>query len=522
MPMPAGSNGCGFIWAHRRMASIQAYPKPEYTGWRMILAFGAGALTGLGQAPWSLWWCSLIGLVALALLLDGARRIRRAAAIGWAAGGGYFGLTMFWIVEPFMVDAARHAWMAPFALVGISGGLALFWALGFGLARWLGGARWPALALVATLTLAEMLRSCIFTGFPWGLLAYIWTGAAPMQIASAIGPHGLTFLTLLITSGVYAATALSRAWAVASAGAALTLFVAAMFLTSLHATARPSASPPILRIIQPNAPQHQKWVPEMMPVFFNRALDFSAAEGGPDLIIWPETSIPALLGQAGDRLADMDAAANGIPVVAGIQRRGGEGYHNSLIVLEGGEVGQVYDKYHLVPFGEYIPLGRVAARFGISAFAAQAGFGYAPGAGPQVLDLGPTLGTVLPLICYEAIFPRDVAAAPQRPDWLLQITNDAWFGNFSGPQQHLAQARFRAVEQGLPLVRAANTGISAVIDAHGQVVGSLPLGRAGYLDAALPPALPPTLYSRVGDNPVLVLLIIFMAAFLPFRRSIGD
>jgi apolipoprotein N-acyltransferase len=185
---------------------------------------------------------------------------------------------------------------------------------------------------------------------------------------------------------------------------------------------------------------------------------------------------------------------------------------------------QLYDKHHLVPFGEYIPFGDLAFDlFGLSAFAAQQGAGYSAGPGAVVLDLGPTLGSILPLICYEAVFPQDLRAASRtglgRADWILQITNDAWFGKLTGPWQHLAQARLRAIEQGLPLLRAANTGVSAVIDARGRVVAEIPLGMRAFVDAALPPALPPTPYARFGDWPLLLLLAGLGAALLIWRAK---
>ncbi len=201
------------------------------------------------------------------------------------------------------------------------------------------------------------------------------------------------------------------------------------------------------------------------------------------------------------------AASGGRPVAVGIQREAAGRFYNSLRVLQGdGAEAARYDKHHLVPFGEYLPFGDLAYRwFGITAFAAQTGAAYSAGPGPAVLDLG-RFGKVLPLICYEAIFPRGVNRAPERADWMLQVTNDAWFGVWSGPFQHFDQARLRAVEQGLPLVRVANTGVTAVIDARGRVEADLPFGEMAVLDATIPGALPPTLYARWGDLPVWLLL----------------
>jgi apolipoprotein N-acyltransferase len=259
--------------------------------------------------------------------------------------------------------------------------------------------------------------------------------------------------------------------------------------------------------VQPNAEQSIKWEAARAQEFLDRLLTLTAQGSPADLTIWPETAVPYML-EYSPEVADMIVGASGgRPVALGIQREEAGRFYNSMRVLEGeGDETARYDKAHLVPFGEYIPFGDLAYDwFGLRAFAAQAGNTYSPGPGPQVLNLG-RFGRVLPLICYEAIFPRDVNAAPQRADWMLQITNDAWFGIWTGPFQHFAQARLRAVEQGLPLVRVANTGMTAVVDARGRVVDQLPFGTLGALDARIPGALTPTVYARWGDGPVALLL----------------
>ena len=275
--------------------------------------------------------------------------------------------------------------------------------------------------------------------------------------------------------------------------------------------------------MQPNAPQHQKWDPAFALGFFERAVGFTASpsEAAPlALIVWPETAVPWNLRDAAPAFQQIQAASGGVPVVTGILRREEMRFFNSLVVLGKSGPTDLYDKHHLVPFGEYIPGGALLAKIGIRGLAAADGDGYSSGPGARLLDLG-DLGPALPLICYEAIFPQDVAAAPERPDWLLQITNDAWFGDYAGPQQHFAQARIRAVEQGLPLVRAANTGISAMIDAKGRVTGQLALGKAGFIDRPLPPAGAETLYARTGDWPVFILVLASLAglALLSVRNS---
>jgi apolipoprotein N-acyltransferase len=282
----------------------------------------------------------------------------------------------------------------------------------------------------------------------------------------------------------------------------------------------PEARELTVRLVQPNAEQSAKWDAARAREFLDRLLSLTA-EGGPaDLTIWPETAVPYMLEYAPEAADMVVRASGGKPVALGIQREENGLFFNSLRVLEGsGTESARYDKAHLVPFGEYIPFGDFAYDwFGLQAFAAQAGNTYSAGPGPRVLDLGP-FGKVLPLICYEAIFSRDVNAAPERADWMLQITNDAWFGVWTGPFQHFAQARLRAVEQGLPLVRVANTGVTAVVDARGRILEELPFGEIASRDIRIPGALPPTPYSRWGDMPVLLLLAGLAVLSLAGRRK---
>ena len=485
----------------------------------MVAAVLSGILAALGQAPMSLPWATLAGLAIAFTLFCRTSRPRVAAWMGCAFGAGYFAVTLFWIVEPFLVDPLRHGWMAPFALVLTSVGFALFWGAAWWLARWLVFKDWTAaLAWPCAIALSELARSYVLTGFPWALIGHVWIDWAPMQLAAWTGPHGLTFLTLLAAALPMMAARWRRSAALLAALPFAGLYAAGTWMANqpVLETGQPR---PVLRLVQPNAPQHLKWHRDHAHVFFERMLDQSAAASArrPDLIVWPETAVPTMLDQAGPVIGRIADAADGVPVVLGIQRRDGRRVHNSLVLLDGsGAVAEVYDKHHLVPFGEYVPLGDLMARFGLTMYSARHGFGYSPGPGARLIDMG-RLGKVLPLICYEAIFPQDVAAAPERPAWLLQITNDAWFGQISGPYQHLAQARLRAVEQGLPMVRVANTGVSAVINAHGVTEAQLPLGKDGYLDVYLPPSLPPTLYSRTGDWAASCTLLLLFAALFALR-----
>jgi len=478
----------------------------------MAVAAVLGAVAAAGLAPVGFWPLTLLALALIFRRLQAVPGAGAAAWLGWAFGAGYFAAGLFWIVEPFLVNAARDGWMAPFALALMAGGLALFWAGAAALGA-LAPAGWRAATLLAALTLAEVLRGWFFTGFPWAGIGQVWVGTPAMQLAAWGGPHFLTVLALA------PAALVARLGRVRGAGAGAALIAAAMAAGALRPAApAPSPDTPIIRIVQPNAAQHLKWRPEMIPRFLDRSLALTAepAAPAPDLVIWPETSVAYMLRDSGAVLSRIARAAGGAPALVGIQRRSA-GYRNAAVVIgPDGVVRDIYDKAHLVPFGEYMPLPGLAARLGIEALAAIAQGGYTPGPGARLIDLGAP-GKARVLICYEAIFPGEIVAA-ERPRMLIQITNDGWFGRITGPYQHLAQARLRAVEQGLPMLRAANTGVSAVIDADGDVRRRLGLGQAGQITVSLPAARTPTLYARLGDGWLIALLAAGVVAGLVGRR----
>ena len=487
--------------------------------------FALGLAAALGQAPFGLW---PVALTAYALALGRiARSDSPAQAFGRGLffGAGHFAFALSWIIQPFFVDPVRHGWMAPFAILLMAFGLALFW----GASAWLSHKMRGGVVLLALiLSLAEYLRGHILTGFPWALPGHIWLDTDAAQLGSLIGGYGLTALTLLI---VALPQDFRRKGAVASA-----VLIALSALWSVQRLSLPEPDPrgPV-RIVQPNIAQSAKWDPDEAAGHFQLLLDLSQ-EAPVDLVIWPETAVPYLIREQGT-IARAIGTVAGVPVATGYQRAEDEQFWNALGVFDTeGRVSQNFDKVHLVPFGEYIPMGDLAYRsLGIRAFASQVGAGYSPGAGRALMDFGPSLGRAMPLICYEAIFPGDliadpVAGQPPRADWLLQITNDAWFGTLTGPYQHFAQVRLRAIEQGLPLVRAANTGISAVVDGRGRIARDiagdpaiLPLGEQGVIDAILPGPLAPTPYARFGDWPLLGLLLcsIGLHLLVSTRRKIA-
>lgn len=472
---------------------------------QIALAAVSGLCAALGQAPWDLWPVALLGYAGLFALLRG-QAPRRGLLLAWIAGAAHFALAMGWILHPFLIEPDRHGWMAPFALVFLAGGMGLFWmaaAVPGPLAR-------RAMAFLA----AEALRGYLFTGLPWAMAGHVWIDTPVAQVAALGGALLLSSLTL----GAAVAMATGRlAWV----GGAV-VFIVGAWIFGVTRPPTPAPDGPMIRIVQPNAPQDLKWDPEFAEFWFLQHLDLTAQDPQVDLVIWPETAVPFLLNNPFDGLTMTARAAGGARVAMGIQRRDERGrYFNSLAVIDAqAQVEAVYDKHHLVPFGEYVPvLGQWADRWpALAGFAARQLLGYTPGPGPVMLDLG-ELGQVLPLICYEAVFARNLHIG-HRPDWVLQATNDAWFGLTTGPFQHLAQTRLRAIEQGLPVLRSANTGVSAVIDARGQVITSLGMDRAGVIDTPLPPALPATVYSRMGDWPWHMLIGLWLGTVIwQYRRK---
>ncbi|MFY0661780.1 MAG: apolipoprotein N-acyltransferase [Shimia sp.] len=483
--------------------------------WKTFCTGGAvGLIAALGHSPFDLWLLSLFGFAAAFAMLRITASGFSDAVFGLGFGAGYFALSLSWIVEPFLVDPLVHGWMAPFAILFLSMGLALFWAVAFWGAKRVSKTGW---AVILTLTLAELVRAYVFTGFPWAMPSYVLVDKLVAQGAGFIGPHGLNLVFFLVAWGLARALVYDKRIAVKIGLAVLGIVALAVPLG--EANQQEPGARTVVRLIQPNAPQHQKWDPQYAGVFFERLVQFTrAGDERPDLIVWPETAVPVWLHNAARTLGIISDAAGDVPVVLGINRAEGARIFNAVVLMDAvGRVTQTYDKHHLVPFGEYIPLGNLLSKIGIQGLASRDGDGFSPGVGADVLDLG-ALGKALVLICYEAVFPQDVRAAPERPDFILHLTNDAWFGNFSGPYQHLVQARMRAIESGLPVLRSANTGVSAVIDAKGRVLDALPLNTAGYLDVALPDAQPKTLYAKVGDLPLAIVVMLLVLTALLLRR----
>lgn len=482
----------------------------------LSFAFFAGCVAALGQAPWSLWFLTITGFFFSFCILKVCRNYKEASLTGFFTGLGYFLVSLFWIMEPFLIPGSSHKWLAPFALFGLSAGLSLFWLVAYGVSILITNKYNVVFSAIVSLSAMEYIRSLAFSGFPWSLIGYTWSDHPIMQLSSIIGPHGLTLFTLLLAGSPF----LQMKFLVVRVFLPVFLLLSAWtygYVTENEIYSNKSAN--LVRLVQPNAPQHEKWTKAQIPVFWKRQLDFTQMPSiAPlDLIIWPETSVSVPLNEAAGLLKAISEASSNVPTIIGINDLVDESIRNTMALI--GAEGILLEKFHkqkLVPFGEYIPLGEWLSDKGISGLAARDGAGYQAGTGERILRI-PDVGYAIPLICYELIFPSNVRAEV-RPNMIIQVTNDAWFGRFVGPYQHLAQAKFRAVEQALPVIRAANTGISAIIDSKGKIVAQTRLNEATYLDAYIPSAGPETLYTKFADWPIIIFLTLALGKLILSRK----
>ena len=502
-------------------------------GWkRAAIALVAGALSSLAMAPFNAWPVLFLTFPVMVWLIDGAgagrgRGVPAAAMAGWWFGFGYFVPGLYWLGYAFLVDAQTFAWLMPFAVLGLPAYLALFTAAGFALARliWTRDAS-RVIALAASLTLSEWLRGHVLTGFPWNAFGYALTEPLALaQTASLIGLWGLTFLSVAIFASpavlIDGTSRGRRPWIAPLV--ALVLLVAMGIFGGVRLALRPTTSVAKvkLRIMQPNLQQDVRFNYAAKAEVMQKYLTLSDRASGPQstgvrdasILIWPESAFPFFLTREADAMAQIaELLPKGTVLITGSVRapdvppgtRITRAYNSIYVIDHDGSVLSAYDKLHLVPFGEYLPFQDWMEKLGFVQLTKVQG-GFIAGTRRRTMEI-PNAPGALPLICYEAVFPGDVASRDDRPGWIVNLTNDGWFGISTGPYQHLQQARLRAIEEGLPLVRAANTGISAVVDPLGRIVARLGLGVEGVLDSSLPSAIAPTIYSRSGDIPVAIMI----------------
>jgi apolipoprotein N-acyltransferase len=487
-----------------------------------------------------------LGYAAILWLADHAdpdRPVRSAFLRGFLAGGGYFAVSVWWVGEAFFVNAKEQGWMAPFAVVLLAAALAAYWGAAAALYRW----RAPAgalrlLAFAAIFSAFEWLRGTLFTGLPWDLPGETWrAGSAPSQAASVVGAYGLTWITLAIAA--------APGLGFRGRGARVAIGLAALALAGLYgfgwarltsAVRTPDPGAPVVRVVQPDTPERPGYDTAAFADVVRRNLELTsrAAAVRPSVIVWSEAGLPAPIEeylapgtwtraaieaalQPGQTLLTGGFRAE--PAPPGAYAPSGALYFNSLVAIRrdatGLRVTALYDKHRLVPFGEYLPLDRYLAPLGVKELI-RVGDGFTAGPPPRPItpeDVPP----VQPLICYESLFPGFTRAgglaAHLRPTWIVNVSDDAWFGVTSGPWQHLNLASYRAIEEGLPMVRATPTGISAVIDAYGRILPGKILGQGafGAIDAHLPPALGPTIFERCDNWLFVGMLILSLAAYAP-------
>ena len=508
---------------------------------RIALALLAGAGAALAHPPFGV-LPGLLGYPQLMLLAERSRKVKGGFWVGWLAGFSYFFIGCWWVAEAFLVNKDQ-AWMAPFAASLLPMGLGLFFGTATALYRRFApqGVR-RVLLFAALFALLEWLRGHVLTGFPWNPTGAAWqAGSAMSQFASIGGVYGLGLVTLAAVSalGLLASGGPRRPRLFAAClGVAVLAGLFAFGALRLSSAERVDG-PTLVRLVQADIPQESKWSPEAYQAIVDRYVALTAQKGAavPDVVVWPEGALPATANDvfnSPDAQAIAGALQTGQTLLMGISRgeadptaEGGARYFNSLFALHdegaaGLRIGAIYDKHRLVPFGEYLPLGRLMSQIGVRSLVhVPADFSAGPAPAPISLANAPN---VQPLICYESLYPGFTpASGDARPAWIVNVSNDAWFGATSGPRQHLNLASYRAIETGLPIARATPTGVSAMIDPWGRVVDGKRLdpGHAGVIDVRLPEPAAPTLYGRWGDGLFGVLLALMLAGGLSWSRRKG-
>lgn len=497
-----------------------------------LIALIAGQAAALSFPPSPNPYGILIGLAAVTFHLD-ARSPARAFGMGWLFGISWHFGVLSWISKAFLVPMPEMGALALLPVLALAGAFALYFALAFYLWRrfWPGAAS-PSVAarlgLAGVLSISEYAYGHLFTGFAWDLTALAFVETSLINTGAVFGAYGVGLLALIAAMTPSGAL---RQWMIerkllkhetALAGGAVTVLATGFLYAQSPADPTAPADDAItIRMVQGNTPQRIKWRPENRGIIFSRHVALSSKAGAPkpDLIVWPETATPFNVGESAEALAII----GGLPAETGFVIVGtpirtpkperGYDYANGLLAIDNkGQIAARYDKTHLVPFGEFMPL---EAYLPFDRLVPGRG-SFIAGPGPATMQLG-GLPRFSPLICYEVIFPG-VVAAKDRPAFLLNITNDAWYGQSAGPHQHLAIARMRAIEEGLPLIRVANTGISAAFDAFGVEIAHIPLDQAASIDIRLPPPNPPTLYAQYGDLLYGFMLALTLTLALLFRR----
>ncbi len=506
-------------------------PVGALTGWRRnIFAFLLGVCATLTLAPFYFFPLIIPAYAGLFLLLEKSASRKRAFADGWWWGWGFYISGLYWFCIALLTDVEKFAWAIPFCLFGLNAIIAIYPAVACLLFFMLkikdSDNRIYNSFLFATIwVLTEYARGHLFSGFPWNLAGYSFGfSEVSLQLASVIGAYGLTFFAVLLA--VSFVSLRDRRM--------FTLFLCIFFAASLiwgyfrlERSVAGKESGAVLRLVQANIKQHHKWNPDLQRHNLEEYIKLTSSEGAEKVthIIWPETAVPYPLRSDTPLTRYL---GNALPpsaiLITGALRMEGAGqeyqFYNSAVAInkEGKIIGN-YDKHALVPFGEFLPLRFLIPK---SLKLPVGDSDFSTGTGVQTFNWQ-GLPPVSPLICYEAIFPELAVNSQNRPGWLLNITNDAWFGMSSGPYQHFEMARMRAVEQGLPLIRVANTGITAYIDEYGRVKNKIDLGEQGVIDVNLvQSSLDNTTYGRIGELYIFLTYCVLLILILMGKKLIKN
>ncbi len=507
------------------------------SGWRRgCVAIFLGVAAALSLPPYDAWPLLFVAVPGVLVMLEALTRrdIRKSFLLGWWFGFGYFLFAFHWIGFAFLVNAKDYLWMMPFAVGGLSAAMAIYWGLAFTCVAMAGCKRLPmVLIFAAAIGVAEILRGILFTGFPWAAPGLAVDGMGALaQTASLWGMAGLTMFVLL-WSGVWPLIldgGVKRSQRITAALILLTLPLSLMWGSwRLHDAAVATVADVNIRIVQPNISQDDKWRGENMRGIFDQLLEMSGrpSKNGKAVthVVWPESAVPFLIDESERGRAEVAQllGANRTLITGTLRREKSSNgnsdddrIYNSVLAFDGsGTVAAQYDKWRLVPGGEFLPFEWMLKPMGFRKVVTVPG-SFAAGLGPVTFSLAgaPPVGFS---ICYEAIFPDNLVDVKNRPAWLINVTNDGWFGNSTGPYQHLSQLRLRAIEQGLSIVRAANTGVSAVIDPYGRYVETLPIGHEGIIDSGLPQSLPPPPFARFGQLFVFMMVLVLCATGFVLR-----
>lgn len=467
-------------------------------------AFVLGLISALAFAPFFFFPVLIPAFSFLLKMLNEIKSRKTVIGVFFCYGAGLGIASLSWIVNALMIDNGQFFWLIGPALAGLGLFFGLFWAVPAFLSQFALTAVYRWFSFAAAFVLCEWVRSWLFTGFPWNLIGSVWTAYPPvLQFASVFGVYGLSLITLLLFS--------SPALLPNKKPPAVSLFIFAFItlggILRLYQAKNEFVFGVRLRLVQPDIVQSLKWDPRKREEIFDTLIHLSRENN--DMIthvIWPESAVPYLIEQSPERLRLMSAVRQGGTLITGglrIVNASKRELANSVFIIDHlADIVGYIDKSHLVPFGEYIPLRAILPFQKIVPIESD----FVPGKGVSTHFI-PKAPPASVLVCYEIIFPHAVAAKKLRPDWIINVTNDGWYGISAGPYQHLGMAQLRAVEEGLPVARAANTGISAVIDPYGKIINALKLGKKGVVDSSLPRAIAPTLYARFGNMPLLVLLL---------------